>query len=594
MRKFIGRVLAWIGGITVALFLLVFLVATFARAGKGKVPGNTILEVNLETSLAEDAPDDPFAKLRGMDRPTVRDIVESLDKAGSDSRVRGLIARTGSAPMSLAQVQEIRDAISAFRAKKKFAVAFAETFGEFGQGNGAYYLASAFDEIWLQPSGDVGLHGLMMQPMFLRGTFDKFGIVPRFDQRYEYKNAMNTYTDRKMTPPFREAMQKILDSSYTQLVRGIAAGRQLTEEQVKSAIDNGPHYGKEALDRKLVDGLAYRDEVYAKVKQKAGAGAEFLWLNRYLDRAGRPNQKGPTVALIYGVGAVQRGKSDYDPFSDSGSMGSDTVTAAFRQAIQDEKVKAILFRVDSPGGSYVASDAIWRETMRARKAGKPLIVSMSSVAGSGGYFVAMAADKIVAQPGTITGSIGVLGGKFLLNGLFDKVGVTFDEVHAGKNARMMSTVHDFSPEEWQRFQHWLDRVYSDFTTKVAEGRRLPKEKVLQLAKGRIWSGEDARQLGLVDEVGGYPVALKLVKQSLKLKDTDEIDLRVYPKKKTAVEALMARMGGEERDSSESAQAAALLLRTVESVRPAIETLRQMGIIGANRDVLTMPELAPIR
>jgi protease-4 len=594
MRRFIGKVLAWIGGLTVAFFMLAFLIATLARSGKGKIPANTVLELNLETPLAEDAPDDPFAKLRGADRPTVRDIVEGLEKAAGDSRVRGLIARTGSAAMSLAQVQEVRDAIAAFRARKKFTIAFAETFGEFGQGNGSYYLASAFDQIWLQPSGDVGLHGLMMQPMFLRGTFDKFGIVPRFDQRYEYKNAMNTYTDRKMTPPFREAMQKILDSSYSQLVRGIAGGRRLTEEQVRTIVDNGPYYGKEAVDKKLVDGLGYRDEVYQKAREKAGAGAEFLWLSKYLDRAGRPNQSGPAVALIFGLGGVQRGRSEYDPFSDSASMGSDTVTAAFRQAIKDDKVKAILFRVDSPGGSYVASDAIWRETLLAKKAGKPLIVSMSSVAGSGGYFVAMAADKIVAQPGTITGSIGVLGGKFLLSGLFDKVGVSFDEVHAGRNARMMSTVHDFSPEEWQRFQFWLDRVYTDFTGKVAEGRRLPKEKVLQIAKGRIWSGEDARHLGLVDEVGGYPTALKLVKQALKLKESDTIDLRVYPKKKTPVEALMARLNGEESDSSESVEALRLMLKTADILRPAMETLRRIGLGGANRDVLSMPAIAPIQ
>ncbi len=589
MRKLIGKILAWIGGVVVLLFFLAFVMATMVRSGAGKVPANAILELNLETAVTEDSPDDPLARLSGQHTPSVRDIVEGLQKAGDDARVKGLIARLGTSTMAMAHVQEIRDAVAAFRAKKKFAVCFAETFGEFGQGNGSYYLATAFDEIWLQPSGDVGLHGLMMQAMFLRGTFDKLGVVPRFSQRYEYKNAMNVYTDKKMNDPFREAMQKVLDSSYGQLVRGIATGRKLSEEQVRAIIDKGPYYGKEAMDRKLVDGVAYRDEIYSKVKAKAGAGAAFLYLGKYLDRAGRPNQKGPRVALIFGVGGVQRGKSSYDPLGGSAAMGSETVAAAFREAIQDKQVKAILFRVDSPGGSYVASDTIWRETLNAKKAGKPVIVSMSTVAGSGGYFVAMSADKIVAQPATITGSIGVLGGKMLTNGVWDKLGIGWDEVHRGENAKLTSTVHDFSKEEWARFEAWLDRVYTDFTGKVAEGRKLPKEKVLQVAKGRIWTGEDARQLGLVDEVGGYPMALKLVKDAIRVKEADEVELRVYPKKRTPLEALMARLQGDEGESSDSAQAE-VLARAVESMRPALNALRQMGVLGPGQDVLSMPSL----
>lgn len=589
MRRFFAKILTWIGALTVFLGVLIVLGVMLSRSNTGRIPASTVLEVNLETPLAEDAPDDPLAKLTGRAAHSVRDIVEALDKAGDDARVKGMIARTGSAPMSIAQIQEIRDAVQAFRAKKKFAVCYSESFGEFGQGNGSYYLATAFDEIWMQPSGEVGLNGIMLQAMFLRGTFDKVGIVPRFDQRYEYKNAVNTYTDKKMNEPFREAMQKLTDSVYGQLGRGIAQSRKMTEEQAKAVLGKGPYHGAEALDTKLVDGVAYRDEVYEKVKARAGAGSEMLYLDKYLERAGRPHQKGPRVALIFGVGGVQRGKSNSDPFGGSSAMGSDTVAGAFRQAIRDKDVKAILFRVDSPGGSYVASDTIWRETLNAKKAGKPVIVSMASLAASGGYFVSMAADKIVAQPATITGSIGVFGGKFLANGLFDKLGLSFDDVSRGENAHMLSQVHDFSPQEWERFQDWLNRIYGDFTTKVAEGRKLPKEKVLQIAKGRVWSGEDARGLGLVDEVGGYPVALKLVKQAIKLKDSDDIELRVYPKQKTAIETLMARLQGDEGDSSESQQAE-VLARTLEAVRPAMQALRQAGVIGPRQDVLSLPPM----
>ncbi|MCC6343727.1 MAG: signal peptide peptidase SppA [Bryobacterales bacterium] len=593
MRNFVTKLLAVIGGFTVFAFLLMFVIATLIRPGKGRIGERTILEVNLETNVIEDAPDDPFARLTEQQTPVLRDIVEALEKARDDSRVVGMVARVGTGRIGMAQTQEIRDAVLAFRAKKKFAVAYGETFGEFGPGNGAYYLASAFDEIWLQPSGDIGLTGLALETMFIRGTLDKLGVIPRMDHRYQYKTAMDFYTEKKMTAANREETGKVLESIYGQMVKGIAEGRKMTPDQVRALVNKGPFLGKEALDAKLVDGMAYRDDVYDKLRRKAGKEASFLFLDKYLERAGRPHQKGPVVALIFGLGGVQRGKSDFDPLQGSSSMGSDTLTAAFREAVKDKDVKAILFRVDSPGGSYVASDAIWRETARARKAGKPVIVSMSSVAGSGGYFVAMDADKIVAQPATITGSIGVLGGKMLTNGLWDKAGVSWDGVHQGDNALMFSSTTDYSKEEWARFQAWLDRVYQDFTNKVAEGRKLPKEKVLEIAKGRIWTGEDAKALGLVDELGGYPVALKLVKQSIKANESEDVQLRVYPRKKTALEAILARLGGEAPDSSEAKQAEAAV-RMVEKMRPLMRTLHAMGLDGSRREVLSMPELGLVR
>ena len=365
-------------------------------------------------------------------------------------------------------------------------------------------------------------------------------------QRYEYKNAMNTFTEKKFTAAHKEASSKIVSSIFGQMVRGIAEGRKLGEDEVRAIIDKGPYLGKEALDARLVDGLAYRDEVYEKAKAKAGKDAKLLFLGQYLERAGRPHEKGKTVAVIYGLGGVSRGKDDYDPFSGSATMGSDTVAAAFRDAVADKEVKAILFRVDSPGGSYVASDTIWRETVRAKKAGKPVIVSMGNVAGSGGYFVAMDADKIVAQPGTITGSIGVLGGKMLTTGFWDKVGLSWDEVHSGANATMWTGMKDYSPAEWARFDASLDRIYADFTTKVAEGRKLPKEKVLEIAKGRIWTGEDAKGLGLVDELGGMSTALKLAKKAAGIPDAEDVKLQVFPKAKSPLEQILGRPAREQR------------------------------------------------
>ena len=333
------------------------------------------------------------------------------------------------------------------------------------------------------------------------------------------------------------------------------------------------------------------DEVYAQVKAQVGAQAQLLYLSKYLARAGRPYTSGDTIALIYGVGAIRLGESDFDPLLDGPTMGAETVTAAFRAALEDPDVKAILFRIDSPGGSYVASDAIWRETVRARAAGKPLIVSMGDVAGSGGYFIAMAANKIVAQPGTITGSIGVLGGKMVTTGFWDKLGLSWDEVHTSVNAPMWSATQDYTPEQWSRIEAWLDRVYEDFTTKVAAGRQLPKERVLEVAKGRIWTGADARESGLVDELGGLPVALRLARAAIGLPPDAAIRLKLFPAHPALWEAVLERLLGDAHESSEPSAATALLVRTLRLVRPVLQLARTLGLTP-RQDVLTMPDIRP--
>ncbi len=584
MRDFLGRLLTFVGGLVVGLALVGLVVAGVRQILKPRVPARTLLEVNLEGGLLERMPDDPLAQVMLRSKPTLRSVVDALEKAGDDPKVTGLVATLGGGALGTAQAQEVRDAVLVFRAKKKTAVAFAETFGEFGPGNGGYYLASAFDAIYLQPSGDIGLTGLIAQSPFLRGTFDKLGMVPRMDHRYEYKNAMNVFTEKKFTPAHREATSKLVGSIFGQMVRGIAEGRKLGEDEVRTLFDKGPYLGQEAVTARLVDGLAYRDEVYEKAKAKAGKDAKLLFLDQYLERAGKLHEKGKTVALIYGVGGVSRGKDDYDPLRDSFTMGSDSVSAAFRDATEDKEVKAILFRVDSPGGSYVASDTIWRETIRARKAGKPVIVSMGNVAGSGGYFVAMAADKIVAQPATITASIGVLGGKILTGGFWDKVGLGWDEVHTSANATIWSTLKDYSPAEWARFQATLDRIYADFTSKVAEGRKLPKEKVLEIAKGRIWTGEDAKALGLVDELGGMTTALRLAKKAAGIPETEDVKLQVFPRPRSPIEQILAGS----RENSEPPAAATAVVRTLEAIRPVARRLEAVGLWDPPGVLMTPP------
>jgi protease-4 len=410
------------------------------------------------------------------------------------------------------------------------------------------------------------------------------------DHRKEYKNAMNLFTEKKFTPAHREATEKVGQSLFTQLVRGIAERRKIDEAAVRALVDRGPLIGKEVLDAKLVDGLGYREQVYDQVKKRAGDGAKMLYVAKYRERAGSPWKDGAKkIALIYGVGGVARGKSEYSALSGDANMGSDTVTGAFRAAIADEDVKAIVFRIDSPGGSYVASDAIWQEVVRARKAGKPVIATMARVAGSGGYFVAMAADKIVAQPGTITGSIGVLGGKMITRDLWgDHLGISFDDVRIGANATQWSSLHEYSDAEWKRFQALLDRIYDDFTSKVAEGRKLPKEKVLEIAKGRIWTGEDAKAIGLVDELGGFPKAIALARTAAGIPEGEKAKIVLFPPPKTVEQAVVDALRGREPDSSDEAgKSAVALARELEALRPVVRTLRASGLLG-DPGVLAMP------
>ena len=296
-------------------------------------------------------------------------------------------------------------------------------------------------------------------------------------------------------------------------------------------------------------------------------GAKLLYLSQYLKRAGRPNQEGKTIALIYGVGTVQRGENAYDPVTGEVAMGSETVAAAFRSAVRDKNVKAILFRVDSPGGSYVASDTIWRETVKAKQAGKPVVVSMGTLAGSGGYFVAMAANKIVAQPGTITASIGVLGGKMVTPGFWDKMGLSWDEVHTSANSTIWTGTHEYTPAEAQR-------LLSDCGL---------KEKVLEIAKGRIWTGEDAKRIGLVDELGGFPAALRLAKKAAGIPEEQEVRLEIFPPKRNPLQMLLE----EGADSSEPQAATAVLARTLREIQPIARRVKMLGLLS-DRGALSMP------
>ena len=486
-----------------------------------------LLEVDLTEAPPEVGSSDPLSVVRGRRRGTLRAVVEALAAAAEDPDVVGLVARVGGG-LPLARAQELRDAVREF-ARTKRAVAYAETFGEGSSGTVPYLLATGFSEIWLQPSGDLGLTGIAAETTFVRGVLDKAGLEPQFSQRHEYKNAVDRLTRHGYTDAFREASSRLVASAYEQVVAGIAEARGLTAERVRELVDRAPLSAAEAAEAGLIDRVGYRDEVYAAVQ----GDAELLFLSRFARTVGRKRLAGrirhrnaPVVAVVTVAGAIQQGRSRRSLLSPGAGAGSDTVGAALRSAGRDDAVKAVLLRVDSPGGSYVASDVIWREVGRLRVAGIPVVASMGDVAGSGGYFVAMAADAIVAQPGTITGSIGVFSGKVVTAGLLERLGVGTDAVAEGRNARMFTARAGFDDDQWARLDGWLDRVYADFVAKVAEARGLTAEQVHEVARGRVWTGADAVGRGLVDELGGLRRAAELVRERAGL--PADAELRRWP------------------------------------------------------------------
>jgi protease-4 len=497
-----------------------------------------ILELDLTEGISETRPAEPVTAITSRNKAVLPDVLDGLRRARDDDRVSVLVARLGGKGIGLAAVQELRRAVTELAEAGKATVAWAESFGEFSASNVQYYLATAFEKIWLQPSGDLGLTGIAVERVFLRGLLDKFEAEFEVSKRHEYKSAAEQLTERHFSGPAREETERLAESVTEQLVQAIAERRGLSPEKVSELIDAGPFLAARAQAEGLVDQLGYRDEVYAEARKLAGADdAALSYLGRYqrakalAERARRAVRTVPgtpelAVALIYATGPIRRGRSGRGPISGH-SMGSDTIAGAIRAAVRDEQIRAIVLRVNSPGGSYVASDTIWREVVRARASGTPVVVSMGDVAASGGYYISMAADEIVAQPGTITGSIGVLTGKPVLGKALGRAGLTSDLIQRGAHAAMYSQLRPFSPDEWALVNDWLDHIYADFTGKVASGRGMTQEQVEEVARGRVWTGADALARGLVDELGGMDRAAAIARRRAGLPAT--APLRVFPR-----------------------------------------------------------------
>jgi protease-4 len=486
----------------------------------------------LALELSGELPEEPAGGLAGLlesQPPSLRGVVEAVDRAAKDPAIKGLLLRVGSLDAGWARVAELREALLRFRRSGKPSWAQLEFAG-----NKEYYLATGCARIAAAPTALLDVSGLAAEVTFFKGALDKLGVQAQFEGVGKYKNAPNQYTETGFTEPHREQMDALVSSLFESYVNGIAQARGMSPERVRALVDEGPFDAESARTAGLVDELLYRDQVEGRT-----GGATRVTPARYLKGARSVAfDSRPRVALVYAVGTIASGESQSGPFG-GGLVGSDTIIRGLRQAAQDDRVRAIVLRVDSPGGSGTASDAVWREVALARRS-KPVVVSMGDYAASGGYYIAMNADAIVAEPGTITGSIGVFSGKFSLRGLYAKLGISEAVVQRGRFARLFSSSEPWSEEERARVRTLNRAFYATFVAKAAEGRRRTPEQIEEVAQGRVWTGVEALRAGLVDTLGGLDTAVAVAREKARLPRGQDVNLVVLPEQKGFFELLLER------------------------------------------------------
>lgn len=536
MRQFFISLLGSIVGFFVAIVLLfVFLAmigSMFAMsAGKSKSPkGAVVLKLDLQRGFLDH---DGGNSLFSEGDNSIVGLVRTLHRVKSDKKVKGLLIRANGYGMPPAQAEEIRAAIADFKTSGKFVIAHAQGFE--GTSLSGYMAVADADEIWIPDTTSVSMAGYRAEVEFLGGVFEKFDAKPEFVQFYEYKNMANHYTQKTFTDAHREATTEMLKSIFNSAIDNISSDRDLKREQFVDFINSAPHSAEDAKAFGLIDNLGHYIEAREYAKKKAGEHTKLVDLFSY----GHDNYTGPVIAFVGGQGAVVPGRSSGgNPFSNQVNMGGDTVSEAILKASKDKAVKAIIFRLNTPGGSAAASDQIWDAVERAKKAGKPVVVSMGQYAASGGYYVSANADKIVAWPTTVTGSIGVVGGKIVIADTLGKIGHNVESVSMGGDfGGAYSAFEPWNQSQREAVRASMEDIYVDFTTRVANGRKIPIEKVREIAKGRVWTGAQAKELGLVDELGGFAKALEIAKSLADIKSDEAVRIKTFPRPLTQQEKL---------------------------------------------------------
>lgn len=520
-----------------------WLAVTFRpRAGTGL--SHAVLAFEVPDELQESqAPSSgfPFATF-AADRPTLWDVVRGLRNAAEDDRVEALVLHIEDIDWGWAKVAEVREAVLAFRASGKPVIATLAGGGEL-----EFYLASAADRIASPPLATLQLDGLTASALFMRGTFDKLDVRPNFAHVGQYKSGVEGYTRNDMSGPAREALEAMVDDLYRIVTDTLAVSRGIPTDSVVRLLDRGPFLAGDAVSADLIDTLQYAADVESMVVRHGKARRKIETFRRYLDRMPEVDA-GTRIALIAAEGEIMPGESYESPTGDR-VLGAQTVIEALRDAADRSSIEAIVLRIDSPGGSADASDHIWHEVVRARRR-KPLIVSMSDLAASGGYYIAAGADSIVAQPGTLTGSIGVFGGKFNVLGLFHKLGLNVETVSRGRNAEMMSPYRDFTPEEQARFNAQMEATYRTFVSRVSEGRKLEPAWVDSVGQGRVWTGLRGRDNRLVDDLGGLERAFAMARARAGLDPDEPLAVEIYPRvERTFFQRMVSNLVGEDDEAT---------------------------------------------
>lgn len=544
MRQFFITVFGVVVGIIAFFFLILLFLFGIGLVGalsdSMKPKPAQVLSFDMRMALPDQGMGDTlFASSTG-----VVDIARALDAAKTDDRIKGLFIRADRFGLTPASAEELREAILNFKSSGKFVVAHAQGFES--PSLFPYMTVAGADELWMQDTTGFAVAGIHSETEFFGGVMEKIDAQPQFEQFYEYKNAVNTYTETGFTEPHKEAMTSFLTSLYDTAISRIAEDREMSVAAVTQFLNASPHSAEAAMEAGLVDKMGFLEDAKRYVKKKAGSDKTIL-LN-VSDYIIPSNFGAPTIAYIGGEGAVVNGSSSTGgPFGGAVTMGGDTLAKAFDNATKDKNVKAIVFRVSSPGGSPSASDQILAAAERAQDAGKPVIISMGQYAASGGYYVSATADKIVALPSTITGSIGVFGGKVALEDSFAKVGYNIEAVTiGGEYAGAFSPDTPFTESQREGFRGQLAEIYDDFIARVAKGREMSEDDVKEIAKGRVWTGEQAKERGLVDELGGFLKAIEVAKDMADIDADTKIRVKRFPPIPTPGEQLQQLLSGAEQ------------------------------------------------
>jgi len=587
-----GKVLLITGGVLVVLFFIAIIaVALLAESlGKPDVPNNSVLVLNVSGDLPDYAADDPMAKIFGMESPqSFSSLMTQLRKAKVDSRIGAVLLNVNFPNIGWGKADELRGAIADLRASGKPVYAYMEI----GM-NKEYYIASAAEKVFLAPAGDIYVNGFAAEVTFFRGSLDKLGVEPEVIAIGKYKNAPDQFVRKEMSKEHKEVMDAIIDEYYNRFINGIAESRKKSPEDVKAMIDNAPYHAAQAKQLGLIDEAAYRDQVYDDLKNRLGykegdkirtvSGASYKEISS--DSLGLNN--GERVAVVYASGAINVGRSSRSTFGGE-SLGSDTLVKAINDAAEDSTIKAIVLRVDSPGGSALASDLMWHAIENA-KAKKPVVVSMADVAASGGYYIACNADKIVAEPSTLTGSIGVFMGKPVMKGFYDWVGISNEYVMRGKNSGIFRESEKWTPEERAKMEDQTNQIYwDDFVPKVAKGRGKTNEDVHTIAQGRVWTGAQAKERGLVDEIGGLEKSIEIAKQLAKLPADKDVRRVVFPEPRPFFEEFFG--GGEDNTFAQTRdrQAQEALVKSLpKNMRQALRYAELFDRMSNGEAMLMLP------